>query len=199
MTKRAKIPASRPKQAGKGNGQTLKNPRDAQARPGEKSSAPAVGRDAAGRFIPGTSGNPLGTKVKVPEELRHLAQTYCAEGIERLVFWMRGNDPQASLMATKLLLDRGLGKSAQPLVGAGGQSLVSITMNSGAIVDSEDAARVYAEICGNPSIDISALTFAAPAPSQATEAVAVAHDPLAPLATEADERHKLWLRLGEEK
>ncbi len=192
MSSHRKVPASRRPQVSKGNDRTTKTPPDAPPRQRKKSSA--VGRDASGKFVKGFSGNPHGSKIVVPEEVRELARTYSAEGILRLVHWMRSADPQASLTATKLLLDRGLGKSIQPLIGAGGQSLVSITMQSGAIVSLEDAQRAYQEICADLNADISVLQFAAPRPTQAAACPDV--EPLPARPTEAQGRVRLWETLG---
>ena len=156
-----------------------------------------MGRDASGKFVKGFSGNPNGSKVIVPEAVRAAALELSVKAIRTLEKWMNSDDPQASIMSAKIILDRGLGKAIQPLVGAGGQSLVSITMNSGAIITADDAATAYREICGNPALDISALSFAAPTASQRVECPKVESLPSRP--TESDERRKLWSRLGEEK
>jgi hypothetical protein len=171
-------------------------PRDAGARRREKkiTRAPAVGRDpSTGRFTPGFSGNPGGSKIVVPEAVREAALRLSVEAIERLGFWMRSSDPQASIMASKILLDRGLGKTAMPLAGAGAS--LSITFNSNAIANADDAARAYQEICGNPNADISTLTFAAPARSTAVACPELLEQQPARV-TERDERRELWTELG---
>jgi hypothetical protein len=63
---------------------------------------------------PGQSGNPGGR----PKELREIAQLsreHSKEAIERLVFWMRSDNPKASTAACNAILDRGYGKPSQPL------------------------------------------------------------------------------------
>jgi hypothetical protein len=178
-----------------------KKPSDAGARRRKKkiARAPTVGRDpVTGMFMRGFSGNPAGSKIVVPEAVREAALNLSVEAIHRLGFWMRSNDPQASIMASKILLDRGLGKTAMPLAGPGAS--LSITFNSSAIVNADDAAAAYAAICGNPNADISGLTFAAPERSTSVECpVLPAIEPQAPHVTEREERQRLWSRLGEEK
>jgi hypothetical protein len=127
-----------------------------------KNSALAV-RDASGRFIKGVSGNP-GGPWKVTAEIREAARTYGAESIERLAHWMRSADPQASIIAAKILLERGYGKAVQPISSPNGAPLISL--NFGApITTAEEAARVYAELCRDPSLDASGLKFSAPEPA----------------------------------
>lgn len=60
-------------------------------------------------FKPGQSGNP-GGQSKVAMEAKRLAQGYAIEAIEKLAYWMRCDDPKASIEACKVILDRGLGK-----------------------------------------------------------------------------------------
>jgi hypothetical protein len=75
---------------------------------------------------------------------------------------MRSRDPSVAVAACKALLDRGYGKPLQHVSGLDGP-LVNITLNSGSpITDATDAARIYAEICGNPGLDITGLKFAPP-------------------------------------
>jgi hypothetical protein len=131
----------------------------------EKNSPPAAPttRDTGGRFVKGVSGNPSGQHV-VTAEIRELARRHGPEAIERLVLWMRSADPQASIMAAKILLERGFGKSIQPISAPNGGALVNL--NFGApIATAEEAAAAYAALCRDPSLDISALKFAAPKPA----------------------------------
>jgi hypothetical protein len=134
--------------------------------PAKKVSAPkkdaVATRDTSGRFIKGVSGNPGGPwKVAATLEIREAARTYGPESIERLAFWMRSADPQSSIMAAKILLERGYGKAIQPLTGTpNGAPLVSLTIGAAPVASAEEAARVYAELCRDPSLDVSGLKFA---------------------------------------
>jgi hypothetical protein len=60
-------------------------------------------------FPKGSSGNPKG-RPKEHEDVKLAARTYTRESIERLAFWMRSDDPRASVMAADKLLDRGWGR-----------------------------------------------------------------------------------------
>jgi hypothetical protein len=65
-------------------------------------------------FQPGQSGNP-GGRPKETAEVRQLAREHTAEIIERLLFWVRSDNPRASVAACQALLDRGYGKPSQEL------------------------------------------------------------------------------------
>lgn len=65
-------------------------------------------------FEPGKSGNPTG-RPKEDRELKELARTYTREAVDRLVSWMKSENPKASVLAASILLDRGHGKAAQVL------------------------------------------------------------------------------------
>lgn len=69
-------------------------------------------------FKKGQSGNP-GGRPKENDEVKRLAREYTQESIERLVFWMRSDNPKASVGASISLLDRGYGKPAQMIHGPG--------------------------------------------------------------------------------
>jgi hypothetical protein len=60
----------------------------------------------------GQSGNP-GGRPKVAADLKEAARRHTQEALNRLVFWMRSDDPQASIRASTAILDRGCGKPAQ--------------------------------------------------------------------------------------
>lgn len=67
---------------------------------------------------PGTrpSGRQKGTPNKVTADVRAAAQQYTAEAIQTLASIMRESDvDQARIAAAKELLDRGHGKSTQPI------------------------------------------------------------------------------------
>lgn len=84
----------------------------------------------------------------------------------------------------------------------GGTPLVAITMNPGQpITNAADAAAIYAQILGRPDIDLSGITFAAPAPSTV---VADVPRNAAPLPERVDKRiapiekdSTIWERLAE--
>jgi len=73
----------------------------------------------AGQFKKGKSGNP-GGRPKEVGDVRELAKQYTAEAIERLVDWMRSDEPKASVAAANTLLDRAWGKAPQALTGDDG-------------------------------------------------------------------------------
>jgi hypothetical protein len=68
------------------------------------------------KFQPGQSGNP-GGRPKENNEVKELARNHSQEAIERLAFWMRSDNPKASVSASNALLDRGYGKPAQTISG----------------------------------------------------------------------------------
>ena len=63
-------------------------------------------------FRKGTSGNP-GGRPKEHEDVKAAAREYTVELIERLAFWMRSDDPRASVVAADKLLDRAWGRPSQ--------------------------------------------------------------------------------------
>jgi hypothetical protein len=68
-------------------------------------------------FKKGQTGNPNGRPRKTPEivEVETLAQTYTAEAVERLAFWMRSDNAKASVSAANTLIERGHGKARQQI------------------------------------------------------------------------------------
>ena len=67
-------------------------------------------------FEKGVSGNP-GGRPRGMTEVTELARTFSTEAIERLAYWMRSDNPKASVPAAQALLDRGWGKASQPVQG----------------------------------------------------------------------------------
>lgn len=65
-------------------------------------------------FQKGQSGNPGGRRKEDPE-LRELAKKHTREALERLVFWLRSENPKASVQAASVILDRGHGKAQQQI------------------------------------------------------------------------------------
>ena len=55
--------------------------------------------------------------AKAPANIRSLARNHTDESIERLAFWLRSDNPKASVGAAIALLDRGWGKPTQPIGG----------------------------------------------------------------------------------
>lgn len=72
-------------------------------------------------FKKGQSGNPLGRGIRSKEkrqvevELKQIAKTHTQEALDRLVFWMRSDEPKASVTATTAILDRAHGKPVQQI------------------------------------------------------------------------------------
>ena len=81
-----------------------------------RASRPPEGRDAAGRFLPGVSGNPSGRSGCIIEA-RRLAEGFSPESIRRLWAIIEDSATPASvrLGAISELLDRGMAVSYTPL------------------------------------------------------------------------------------
>ena len=73
-------------------------------------ASPQVGKP----WPKGRSGNP-GGRPKVAADIKAEARTHTKEALDRLVHWMRSDDPQASIRAAMAILDRGCGKPEQNL------------------------------------------------------------------------------------
>lgn len=69
-----------------------------------------------GGFKKGQSGNP-GGKAKEVVEVTRLARQHCEAAIERLVQLMRSSDERVAKSAADSILDRGIGKPVQAIVG----------------------------------------------------------------------------------
>jgi hypothetical protein len=67
-------------------------------------------------FQKGQSGNPGGRR-KENLEFREAAKQYSMESLERLVFWMRSDNPKASIVSAIAILDRAFGKPPQQVEG----------------------------------------------------------------------------------
>lgn len=68
-------------------------------------------------FKKGQSGNP-GGRPKEDDEIKRLARTHGPDALKRLAWWLKSDNPKASVSAAQVLLDRGYGKPAQQ-VGVG--------------------------------------------------------------------------------
>ena len=75
------------------------------------------------RFKPGQSGNPGGVTKETRAKqtaIKEKALEHCPQAIAELVALMNSSDPKVKLSACNSILDRGLGKPAQALVGDDG-------------------------------------------------------------------------------
>ena len=71
-------------------------------------------------FRKGQSGNP-GGRPKEVAEVRALARKHGQAAIKKLAALLKSKDERVVLGALKELLDRGYGKSAQPMTGGDGE------------------------------------------------------------------------------
>lgn len=71
------------------------------------------------KFQKGQSGNPGGRK-KIPDCITNLAKDKSKRAMERLVEWMEGDDPRASVRACEIILERAWGKPVQAVSGPDG-------------------------------------------------------------------------------
>ena len=65
-------------------------------------------RDASGKWLKGVSQNP-GGRPKGGWEFSALARGHSLECLERLMFWVRSSKERASVMACRIVLERGYG------------------------------------------------------------------------------------------
>lgn len=78
-------------------------------------------------FKKGQSGNP-GGRPKALDDVKDLARKHTREAIDRLVTWMRSDNAKASVSASATLIDRGWGKPAQAITGAGGEGPIVVEL-----------------------------------------------------------------------
>lgn len=159
---------------------TGKHARRAREKRPKKAAAP-VPRDANGHFLKGVSGNPSGRPL-MDKVVREFAGAHSIEAVETVIKIMR--DPKVAketrLAAARTILDRAVGKAAQPITGMPGSGLVNINLNGGsATVSATDAADAYRAICGDPTIDLSQIQMPAPAPRAQQRIEQRKADPLA--------------------
>lgn len=67
-------------------------------------------------FEPGKSGNP-GGRPKENAEVKALARSHCIAAITELARLMASDDEKIRLAASNSMLDRGIGKPAQVVIG----------------------------------------------------------------------------------
>ncbi|MEJ1156646.1 DUF5681 domain-containing protein [Prosthecomicrobium sp. N25] len=69
-------------------------------------------RNSAGRFLPGSSGNP-GGRPKTPEEVKEMLQALTPKAVKALEAALCGNDPRLQVIAAVEILNRTLGRPHQ--------------------------------------------------------------------------------------
>lgn len=73
---------------------------------------PEVQRDASGRIMPGSTGNP-GGRPKVVVELQALLESAAPDALEKVLALVKSPDEKVALAASRDILDRVLGKAPQ--------------------------------------------------------------------------------------
>jgi hypothetical protein len=179
------------RKAGKRGGKARKTPASDQKK--------NLDRDEKGRWAVGVSGNSRGRPPITPEmkQVKALCEVERAANVAGLVnIRDSAEDVWARIEAIKILLMYSDGKPVTAIASNG--PLVNVNIANGApITDAAEAARIYAEFCSNPALDMSNLAFASPAlPAAAAAAQPAAVDArVAPIAnTKAAE----WERLANE-
>ena len=137
--------------------------RHAPERAAKKVPAPPIPRAADGKFLKGVSGNPSGVS-SIAHVVREFAGAHSVEALEIAVKIMR--DPKADkptrLAAARTILDRAVGKAAQPITGLPGSGLVTVNVGGGGTISPDDAMAAYLQLVGNPT---ASITFTDPAAS----------------------------------
>lgn len=75
----------------------------------------------------GESGNP-GGRPKENAEVKALARSFCIEAVHKLAELMRSDDPKTAKAAADSLLDRGIGKPAQVVIGDNDEDPLNVAM-----------------------------------------------------------------------
>lgn len=76
-------------------------------------------------FQPGQSGNP-GGRPKEAAEVKALARSHSKAAIEKLVALMGSADERTAIAACNSILDRGLGKPAQVVIGDAQEDAIQV-------------------------------------------------------------------------
>jgi hypothetical protein len=131
--------------------------------------------------LPG-AGRKKGQPNHSTADIKKLAFSHCADAIAELVRLSKHTNASIRLAASRELLDRGVGKAAQPVTGADGQEPVTVkhivSWQKWTKEDYEAAEVRIAEV-----IDIASphdAVFRHPAPEQVFDALGHAVDALNP-------------------
>jgi hypothetical protein len=98
----------------------------------QKRGRPASQMPRGRRFGEGQPTN-AGGRPKAVVAVQELARTHTVECVERLAFWMRSNDPRASVVACVTLLERGWGKPIQQISGDPNGAPLNISFSWGPV------------------------------------------------------------------
>jgi len=147
----------------------------------------------------GQSGNP-GGRPRAEREVRELARKHGAKALKRLVELMASTNERVAVAAASAVLDRAYGKPAQSLTGPNDTPLFPAGETT-LIATAQQGAEFLAAFMANPSMDISRVEFADPAPSAALPAIEAPRlepQPL-PVAEQprASDTEAVWSRLAQ--